>query len=88
MNTSFRKSFVRDLKKIKNQRVRDSVREVIEAVEAATDLSDLGDVKKITGTDNFYRIRVGEYRLGFALEGSTVDFIRCLPRRDLYKYFP
>ena len=88
MKTTFRKSFVRDLKKVKDQRVRDGVQSVIAQVEAANNLGDVGDVKKITGTDNFYRIRVGEYRIGVAVERNVVDFVRCLPRRDLYRYFP
>jgi len=32
--------------------------------------------------------RIGEYRIGVALEGSEVEFVRCLNRRDLYRYFP
>ncbi len=40
----------------------------------------------MSGTANFYRIRVGEYRIGIVVEGDRVDFVRCLPRRDLYRF--
>jgi len=88
MRTTFRTSFLRDLKKIKERTVLDRIRQAIEQVETARTLQDIGDLKKMTGTNRYYRIRVGEYRIGVAVEGDTVDFVRCLRRRDLYRYFP
>ena len=88
MNTAFRKSFTRDLKKIKNLEVLDRVRQVIQEVEAATALTEIRDLKKMSGTASFYRIRVGEFRIGVAIDEETIEFVRCLPRRDLYRYFP
>jgi mRNA interferase RelE/StbE len=88
MKTAFRKSFTRDLKRIKDTDVLERVRQVIEEVEAATNLQGIGNLKKMSGTTNFYRIRIGDYRIGTAVEGDTVEFVRCLARRDLYRYFP
>jgi mRNA interferase RelE/StbE len=88
MNTAFRKSFTRDLKKIKDEDVRARVRQVIEQVEAAAELQAIADLKKLSGAGTFFRIRVGDYRIGLVLEGETIEFVRCLPRRDLYRYFP
>jgi len=88
MNTAFRKSFARDLKKIKDDGLRDRVRQVIEQVEAATELQSIADLKKLSGEGAFFRIRIGDYRIGLAIEGETIEFVRCLPRRDLYRYFP
>lgn len=88
MRTSFRKSFTRDLKKIKDQEILDRVALVIQEVEAAEEPAAVGHLKKITGTADCYRIRIGAYRIGVVLEADMVEFIRCLPRRDLYKYFP
>ncbi len=88
MRTVFRKSFTRDLKRIKDQDIRDRVRETIEQVEAAAELQAISDLKKLRGSGNLFRIRIGDYRIGLALEGETVEFVRCLPRRDLYRFFP
>ena len=88
MKTAFRKSFVRDVKKVKAKAVLDGVRHAIERVEAAAGLRDAGDLTKMVGTANCYRIRVGDYRIGVVVEGNTVEFVRCLPRRDLYRFFP
>ena len=88
MKAAFRTSFVRDLKKVKQHEVLARFHQVIEEVEAATNLWAIGNLKKITGTADFYRIRIGEYRVGIVVEGETVVFVRCLPRRDLYRFFP
>jgi mRNA interferase RelE/StbE len=88
MKTAFRKSFLRDLKKIKSRDILDAIQEVIVQVEAAADLQQIANLKKMSGSTGFYRIRIGDYRIGVAVEGDTVEFVRCLNRRDLYKYFP
>ena len=88
MKVTFRQSFVRDLKKVKTQAVLDRVRRAIEQVEATSTTQEVRDLKKMSGTSNFYRIRVGDYRLGAVVEGDQVEFVRCLPRRDLYRFFP
>ncbi len=88
MNTTFRKSFARDLKKIKDHDLLDRVRQVVEKAEAAADLSGVGDLTKMSGTRDCYRIRIGEYRIGVVAAGDTIEFVRCLSRRDLYRYFP
>ena len=88
MTTHFRRSFERDLRRIRDRRVLDRVREVIEAVEAADALSDLPNLKKIRGGDGYFRARVGDYRIGLFVESGEVEFVRVLPRRDIYRYFP
>ena len=88
MTVSFRKSFARDLKKLKDAKVQDRVRAVIEAVEGADSLADLPDAKKMSGSSGYYRVRVGSYRVGLAVEGDEVEFVRVLDRKDIYRYFP
>ena len=88
MTVSFRKSFVRDLKKLKDAKVRSRVRELIEAVEEADSLADLLDVKKMSGSSGYYRVRVGSHRVGLAVDGEEIEFVRVLDRKDIYKYFP
>lgn len=88
MKVEFRRSFVKDLEKITDQRLKQRVRDVILAVEEASALSDVGHVRKLRAGDNYYRIRVGDYRIGVVSDGETVVFVRFLHRKDLYRYFP
>ena len=54
----------------------------------AEKLSELKHVKKITGNDFAYRIRIGNFRIGFLFNEQTITLVRILNRKDIYKYFP
>ena len=59
-------------------------RRVIAKIEALQqDLA--GDVKKLTDFTPEYRLRVGDYRVLFEVEGSTVVVYRVLHRKDAYQ---
>ncbi len=86
MKVAFRKSFERDLRTLRsNPRLLARIREIIEAIEAAPTLQS---VPGLSGTPNYYRIRMGDYQIGLALEDDTIAFVRCLHRKDIYRYFP
>ena len=51
MNVSFRKSFARDLKRIKDASVLRRVQQVIEETEAADQLQEIANLKKLTERD-------------------------------------
>ena len=90
MKTAFRRSFTRDLKKLKKDpQMLGRVRAAIEEIEAAGELGELAGVKKLTGGGgDYYRLRIGDYRIGIELAEEVVVFVRCLHRRDVYRYFP
>jgi len=88
MKTLYEKSFGRDLKKIKDKRLLKQVQKIIAQVESATSLSDLQNVKKLEGYTTYYRIRVGEYRIGIEVLEGQVIFVCFMNRKDIYRYFP
>ncbi len=44
-----------------------------------------GNVKKLKGSSNEYRLRVGDYRALFTLEGKTVTIYAVGTRKDIYR---
>jgi mRNA interferase RelE/StbE len=88
LKTAFKESFARDLKTVRNKKLLNRVKEAIEAVEQAETLTSLPQLKKLKGEHNYFRLRVGEYRIGVALEEDTIVFVRFLARKDIYRYFP
>ena len=88
MKVAFRQSFHRDLKKLKDKTLRKRIRKAIEAVEKGTKLEDVPQLKKLTGHDECFRLRVGDYRLGMIVKKDAVEFVRCLHRKELYRFFP
>ncbi len=88
MQVLFERSFYRDLKRIHNSKVRKQVWKIIEVVERASTLAEVPHIVKLRGYETFYRIRLGDYRMGLEVTGNTVIFVRFLHRRDIYRYFP
>ena len=88
MNIAFRESFARDLRAVRDKKLLQRVKECIEAVEKADSLGDLPNVKKLKAAKSYFRLKLGDYRIGVALENNTLVFVRFLDRKDIYKYFP
>jgi mRNA interferase RelE/StbE len=61
---------------------------VIEEVEAAEDLGTIVALKKLQGYQIYYRVRVGDYRLGLMVVNEEIIFVRALHRKEIYRYFP
>lgn len=89
MKVLFDKSFLKSLEKMKSTKVKSKLKEVIEELESAENLQQVKSVKKIQGFKNFYRIRIGDYRLGFELIDKTIVLIILIAhRKDIYRKFP
>jgi mRNA interferase RelE/StbE len=88
VNVHFRASFARDLKKISNKDILNHVRETIEQIERAATLQEIHGLTKLKGGRNYYRVKVGEHRIGLILDAGTLVFVRCLDRKEIYRYFP
>jgi len=88
LKVAFRESFLKDLGAVKDKSVLRRIREVIHSIEQVKNPSDIPNAKKLKGHGPFYRIRIGEFRVGLKLEGDTVTFVRVLNRKDIYRYFP
>jgi mRNA interferase RelE/StbE len=84
----FRESFAKDLKGVKDKGLLKRAKETIEAIEKVDSLIGMSNLKKLKGGGNYFRLRIGDYRIGIALENDAVIFVRFLNRKDIYKYFP
>ena len=88
MRVAFRDSFAKDLRSVKEKGLLKRVKEIVEAVEKADLLEETPNLKRLKGGRGYFRLRVGDYRIGLALENDTVVLVRFLHRKDIYKYFP
>jgi mRNA interferase RelE/StbE len=87
VTVEIRKSFEKDAAKLPAS-IQVQLASIIQQIIAAKKLSDLTSCKKLSGFKNAYRIRLGSYRIGFFFENETVEFVRILNRKDIYKFFP
>lgn len=88
MKVEFRKSFEKDLANILDETLLQRIKAVIEEVEKAENLGNVSSIKKLKADGDYYRIRVGDYRIGITVSESVVIFVRVLHRKDVYRYFP
>ena len=88
MKVEFKNSFARDIKNVKDKGLLKFVKDVIKSVENAGSLSEIQNLKKLKGGGNFYRLRVGDFRIGISFKNDIVIFVRFLYRKDIYKRFP
>lgn len=80
------RSFERDAKKLPRE-VRRDLSSWLAQISEAESLNQL-PVTKLSGSTSAYRLRIGNYRIGFYLEGDTLILSRVLDRKEIYKYFP
>jgi mRNA interferase RelE/StbE len=88
VKVAFKSSFARDLRAIHDTDVLARIRAAIENVEQAQSLGDVAHLRKLQSRGSYYRIRVGDFRLGVSIEEDVVTFVRCLNRSDIYRRFP
>jgi len=87
MQVEFLSSFAKDLDKIKSKKLKQSVIATIEKFERSDSLSEISNVKKLAGHKKAYRLRIGDYRLGFFVSKS-IELARIKHRKEIYKLFP
>ena len=89
MKVIFDRSFDKSLDKISDRNLKQHVEKVILQIEAVSKIEVVSNVKKMRGYKSYYRIRVGDYRIGLELENtSTLRFIIVAHRKDIYRLFP
>ncbi len=49
---------------------------------------EIPHLKKMKGYKNAYRIRFGDYRIGFLFENNSIVLSRVMNRNEIYRYFP
>jgi mRNA interferase RelE/StbE len=83
------RSFDRDVDGIKDKKVLRKLRTLISMMEKADTIHEITHIKKIEGYESYYRMKVGDYRLGMEMvSNKEAVLIRFLHRKDIYRYFP
>jgi mRNA interferase RelE/StbE len=89
MDILYSATFYKDLKKIKDKTTRERVKTILFELKKSEDISRIKKVVKLKGHPLAYRIRIGNYRMGFLLQDeNTIMISRFVKRNDIYKLFP
>jgi len=89
MDIEFSKSFEKQTSQIKDKALLIRLSKLVKRVMECKSLTEIPNLKPMVGYTGFYRIRLGEYRVGISLENKTVWFL-FFGKRDesTYKRFP
>ncbi len=84
-----KKQFYRELARLPKE-VRRRIEEIAFGDYIKHDPFLNGRVQKLKGYREYYKIRIGNYRVGLKLnrEKRIIEFCRVLHRRDIYRQFP
>ena len=89
MKILYTKSFERDIDDVhSNPDIRKRLLGFIERLREIDSLVEVPGVRKIEGYASYFRARIGDYRLGMKMAENTLELIRFLHRKDIYRRFP
>ena len=84
MQIEFSEKFIKDIENIEEKKILIKLNKIIEDIKNKKPVK----MKKIKGFKNFYRIRIGDYRLGIEMNKEKVIIKRFLHRKKIYRLFP
>lgn len=84
MNLQLSRAFVRDAGRLPENTSK-LLRRILVEVRNAKSLYEINHCSKLRGKDDFYRIRMGNYRITFSFDGVSVVMKRVLSRGEIYK---
>ena len=82
------KQFEKDVRKELSKSNQQQLAGILEKLQEANSIKEVSNIKKLRGYKSAYRARMGDYRIGFILEGNVVKLSRIMHRSEIYKYFP
>lgn len=71
MKVLYEKSFLRDINKVKKQKLLDNLVNTIEEIKSADEIFSIANIKKLKGHSVAYSIRISDFRMVF--------FMRIIP---------
>ncbi len=88
MQVEFLSKFSKDIDGISQKSVKANLSKLIRTLELEENLNNIPNLKKLSGHKSAYRVRIGDYRVGFFYESHKVILARIVHRKDIYKVFP
>ncbi len=89
MEYDISKQFEKTVYKLKDKTLKNRLLAIINKVAFAQSLEEIPNLTPMKGHSGFYRIKLGDYRVGISLENGIVWFLYFGKRdKSTYKNFP
>ena len=84
MKLRVEKSFEKDVDRVSDKKLLRKLRTLISTIEDADMIREIPAIKKIEGYKTYYRVKIGDYRLGMeAVSSREVTLLRFLDRKSV-----
>ena len=88
MEVDFTKNFLKIVENLNNKDLLQKIQDSIENVIQAKSISEISNLKKLSGHKVYYRIKIGDFRIGIEKIENQIRFLTFQHRKDIYKKFP
>ena len=88
MRVLFERSFLTDVRSVNDKSTLRKLSDIIALLKSVSTLTEIPHLKKLKGHPSAFRIKLGDYRLGFFLEESTLILVKFQNRKNIYRKFP
>lgn len=62
--------------------------EIYDLMVKAKKLQEIPSLEKLKGYTTFFRVRIGNYRLGFEVIQDNIELLAIMHRKEIYRFFP
>jgi mRNA interferase RelE/StbE len=89
LEVAYAESFLKDLKLLKSTPYYQKIKKFcFTELPACSTVKEIRNLKKLEGHSNFFRIRIGDYRIGLYVKNNSIQILRVLDRKEIYRFFP
>ncbi len=88
MKVEYRKRFLKELSKIPSPIRKEIETFIFVDYSSLKTILDTPKIERMKGYPDYFKVRLGSYRVGLKFEDDKLIFERVLHRKDIYRYFP
>ena len=88
MKVNYSKKFLKQLSKLPPTPKRKIEHFVFYELPKIYKIELSGNIEKMKGYKNYYKVRFGNYRVGMFYKSDTLYVKTVMHRKDIYNYFP
>ncbi|MGM0531665.1 MAG: type II toxin-antitoxin system RelE family toxin [Bacteroidota bacterium] len=78
------KKFLKELAALPVKTRQKAEKLTFEEIPSCKNINDIPNIQKLSGYKNYYRIRLGQYRIGLRYEENTLIFERIMHRGKIF----
>ena len=88
MEVEYTSGFNKDVRKLRDRKLKDAIIAAIQNIKVAAKPGHIRNLEDIKGFKNYFRIRIGDFRIGIRIVSNKVYLIIVAHRSEIYKLFP